>query len=125
MAVSVDKLGTSRRRFLMTAPAAAVAVGKAILPADVTLKALYARWQRVSDRLEGTRGLTDEEVSQFVRELTVIEREMYACPIESLDGLAIMARVTRQYADPDEDDLDGLAFRALFNGIAYLAEGRA
>src|SRR5215207_4276948 len=45
---------TSRRRFLLSAPAAAVAVGNAIPPHNAALKAIYAHWERKNTELEET-----------------------------------------------------------------------
>src|SRR4051812_7323170 len=101
MAVSTDMPRPSRRRFLVTAPAAAVAVGN-LIPKDASLKAIFARWERKNAEVEASHHLSDKDWDVLTDELTEIEREVYACPAEGLDGLAIKARVAQQYVQRRE-----------------------
>jgi hypothetical protein len=106
-----------------TAALVATGVGVAALPAepDAALKATYARWRRKEAEVE-QGGLSDEEWDRHVDELTVIEREIYACPAESMEGLAIKADVATQYLNPASGvHMDDMALGSLFADIKALA----
>lgn len=112
----------SRRTFLSTAPAAAVAVSGALPPSEWALNALYARWQRKEAEINGIADIEDEEGDRLTNEVCDIEREIFACPTDTLEGLRIKAKVAEQYLDPwSSTSIDDVAFRSVFEAIMALA----
>jgi len=108
-------------------PAALVAtgVGLAAVPAepDAALRDLFARWQRTRaelDKLSCDRSEYDALMNVEID----IEREIFAYPTTSLEGLKIKAEVASQYLTPaswQSESLDDVAFQSVFDAIKSLA----
>src|SRR4051812_17351172 len=73
-------------------PAAAIAAGTAIVPAEPDpLHDLFARWRRKRVEVNGSKGHTDEELDALIDVQCDIEREIFAHPTETVEGLALKA----------------------------------
>src|SRR4051812_31035602 len=88
----------SRRRFLMTAPAAAVAVGKAILPADAELLHLGAELERAWTHEKAADALWEPAYRAACGIFTQIEQS----PATTLDGLRVKALAAHWCVNGDE-----------------------
>jgi hypothetical protein len=67
--------------------------------------------------------LTDDEADALVDVQGDIEREIFAYPTTSLDGLKIKAEVASQYLTPASwrsESIDDVAFQAVFDAVKAL-----
>lgn len=123
----------SRRQALsaLAAPTAMIAMGVGLAPlsaspeADAGLKEAFVRWQRKTAELDKPScGRTDEEIDVLVDAQGDVEREIFAYPTTSLEGLRIKAEVARQYLTPvawQSTSIDDVAFQSVFDAITALA----
>lgn len=113
MAASTDMPQPSRRRFLMTAPAAAVAVGKIAHIADAELLHLGAEleraWERQREALKAFEGVDTPEAEHIIDaawwaayDLVEKIRELSAT---TLDGFRVKARAISWCHDGDRVEL--------------------
>src|SRR4051794_17657587 len=96
----------TRRQVLpiLSASTALVATGVALAPApvepDAALKAAYARYQRKETEISALPAeMLDEEFMLYCDELSDLALEVHACPVETLQGAAIKARLAEMELD--------------------------